>query len=252
MMSFCCKRHERCLLVLCTSLLSCALADVAGVPLYSTCFCRPGAPYHCVPSCSMNVADIVSHALLDVQMLRAALLCAVAALPVALGADYVIVGGGTAGCTLAARLCAALPNAQITLLERGAPRTPAQDLLVSEPKNAFYAWNDPGITETIRSAPNSGLIGRTVSVLIGNTLGGTSAINGAQWTRPEAAVPASWGVKGPDTNARKRALLQGGTAAQGCKAAAVAAADVHHGLARGGSGRRPAGRRRPLPRRAQA
>lgn len=37
--------------------------------------------------------------------------------------DYVIVGGGTAGCALAARLCEGLPNAQIALLERGNPRS---------------------------------------------------------------------------------------------------------------------------------
>jgi Lycopene cyclase protein len=100
-----------------------------------------------VLSLQFGMARYTSHTLCAVQMLRTALLCTVAVLPVALGAGYVIVGGGTAGCTLAARLCAALPNVQITLLESGAPRTPAQDLFVSAPKNAFYAWNDPGTTE---------------------------------------------------------------------------------------------------------
>ena len=37
--------------------------------------------------------------------------------------DYVIVGGGTAGCALAARLCEGLPGAQVALLERGSPRS---------------------------------------------------------------------------------------------------------------------------------
>ena len=41
-------------------------------------------------------------------------------------ADYVVVGGGTAGCALAARLCEGLPGATVVLLERSAPRTQAQ------------------------------------------------------------------------------------------------------------------------------
>ena len=46
-----------------------------------------------------------------------------AAAPEATEADYVVVGGGTAGCALAARLCEGLPGASVVLLERGAPRT---------------------------------------------------------------------------------------------------------------------------------
>jgi choline dehydrogenase-like flavoprotein len=44
----------------------------------------------------------------------------------ALEADYVVVGGGTAGCALAARICEGLPNATVVLLERALPRTPEQ------------------------------------------------------------------------------------------------------------------------------
>jgi alanine dehydrogenase len=44
----------------------------------------------------------------------------------ALRADYVVVGGGTAGCALAARICEGLPNATVVLLERSLPRTPEQ------------------------------------------------------------------------------------------------------------------------------
>ena len=39
-------------------------------------------------------------------------------------ADYVIVGGGTAGCVLAARLCTGLPNASVVVMERPPPRSP--------------------------------------------------------------------------------------------------------------------------------
>ena len=45
-------------------------------------------------------------------------------------ADYIVVGGGTSGCALAARLCEYLPEAQVTVLERGEPRTDQQELEV--------------------------------------------------------------------------------------------------------------------------
>lgn len=49
---------------------------------------------------------------------------------VPMDADYIIIGGGTAGCVLATRLCENLPDASIVVLERGAPRNARQDLQV--------------------------------------------------------------------------------------------------------------------------
>jgi choline dehydrogenase len=123
-------------------------------------------------------------------------------------ADYIIVGGGTAGCTLAARLCATLPGAQIALLERGALRTVQQDLLVSALRNTFAAWDTPTLVEKWQSEPNAGLQGRRVDVLSGATLGGSSTINGADWTRPTADVPAGWGVRGLTAIAADRLFLE--------------------------------------------
>ena len=54
------------------------------------------------------------------------------------------------------------------------------------------------------SQPNPGLDGNTVSIQTGSTLGGTSAINGAHWTRPAASGPASWGIAGLDEAAADR------------------------------------------------
>jgi malic enzyme len=63
-------------------------------------------------------------------------------------ADYVVVGGGTAGCALAARICEGLPNATVVLLERALPRTPEQVrcffsitfvLVKEERKDSWYA-----------------------------------------------------------------------------------------------------------------
>ena len=55
--------------------------------------------------------------------------------PAATEVDYVVVGGGTAGCALAARLCEGLPGASVVLLERGAPRTQEQVLCLPAPVN---------------------------------------------------------------------------------------------------------------------
>jgi choline dehydrogenase-like flavoprotein len=78
--------------------------------------------------------------------------------------DFVIVGGGTAGCVLAARLCAGLPNAKIALLEAGTPRTDAQELIVRAPRN----WADftGGLIDryVLSSAPIALIVGILASL----------------------------------------------------------------------------------------
>jgi choline dehydrogenase-like flavoprotein len=54
----------------------------------------------------------------------------------------------------------------------------------------FASLGDPDVVEAWMSEPNEGLNNRTQIVLAGKTLGGTSAINGAQFSRPEARVRA--------------------------------------------------------------
>ena len=48
---------------------------------------------------------------------------------------------------------------------------------------------DPAVAEFWDSEPNPGLNGGSVNMLAGSSLGGTSAINGAQFSIPEAKVP---------------------------------------------------------------
>eukprot|EP00892_Ulva_mutabilis_P008488 jgi/Ulvmu1/6010/UM026_0136.1 len=102
-------------------------------------------------------------------------------------ADFVVLGGGTAGCAVAARLCENLPGATIVVLERGVPRTPQQELLVRSPL-LIKALADPELAETWPTEPNPGFGGRVVGQVAGNTLGGSSAVNGAQWTKPPLAT----------------------------------------------------------------
>ena len=110
--------------------------------------------------------------------------------------DYVIVGGGTAGCVLAARLCEALPHAAITLLERGAPRSPATDATVLPMRLTSATWRDPSITEAFDSAPAAGVAGRSLGILTGATLGGSSSINAGLWSTPAMGEVDTWGFPG--------------------------------------------------------
>lgn len=114
-------------------------------------------------------------------------------------ADFVIVGGGTAGCVLAARLCESLPKAKIVLLERAPPRDAAADFIVRAPRNAWKAFVSPSVVEIFPSEPNSGLNGRTLDLVTGNTLGGSSAVNGIQWVVPTKGTVESWGIRGLTT-----------------------------------------------------
>jgi len=113
-------------------------------------------------------------------------------------ADYVIVGGGTAGCVAAARICKGIPDATAVLLERGNPRTAAENLLVQSPLLSQEATMDPNLAEVWQTEPNPGLNGRTLRQVTGNTLGGSSAINGGQWNKPPLSTfdTDTWGFTG--------------------------------------------------------
>jgi len=119
-------------------------------------------------------------------------------------ADYVIVGGGTAGCVLAARLCARFPAASVVLIERGRPRTPAQEFKVRAMSAVPDAWVDPALTEAWASEANPGLGGRPVTLLTGATLGGSSSINSGQWSVPVAPYASTLGVDGLTEAAAQR------------------------------------------------
>ncbi|KAI0566271.1 Glucose-methanol-choline oxidoreductase [Gracilaria domingensis] len=113
--------------------------------------------------------------------------------------DYVVVGAGTSGCVLASRLCAAFPKRRVLLLERGAPRSDETDFLVRAPRKVFDLWSDRSATEAYPSESDEGLQGRFTTVLTGITMGGSSSINGMQWTVPLPGTVESWGINGLDT-----------------------------------------------------
>jgi choline dehydrogenase-like flavoprotein len=101
--------------------------------------------------------------------------------------DYVIVGAGSAGCVLAARLSED-PDVEVCLLEAGPPDTadeihlPAGVLAVGQSK---YDWG-------FISDPEPGFAGRQRVLPRGRTLGGSSSVNAMVYIRGNRADYDGW------------------------------------------------------------
>ena len=92
--------------------------------------------------------------------------------------DYVIVGGGSAGCVLAARL-SEMPDAKVLLLEAG-PRDP--DPYIHMPVGFFKMTSGP-LTWGYETAPMRHANGRVTVYPQARVLGGGSSINAEIYTR---------------------------------------------------------------------
>ena len=103
--------------------------------------------------------------------------------------DYVVVGGGSAGCVAAAEL-AADPRNQVLLLECGDPAEAHPETLRADGyKDAFV--NDDLIWERF-SAPQPGCRGQRVFLGSGTGLGGSGSVNGMVYTRGAALDYEQW------------------------------------------------------------
>jgi choline dehydrogenase len=106
--------------------------------------------------------------------------------------DYVIVGGGSAGCVLANRLSAD-PDCRVLLLEAG-----GRD-------NYFWIWipvgylftiNNPRTDWCFRTEPEPGLNGRALNYARGRVLGGCSSINAMIYMRGQQSDYDHWASLG--------------------------------------------------------
>lgn len=109
--------------------------------------------------------------------------------------DYVIVGGGSAGCTLAARL-SEQSDATVCLLEAGGD---GKDVLIRAPLGIVAML--PGKPRKINNwafstAPQPGLDGRRGYQPRGKALGGSSAINAMLYVRGHPSDYDDWAASG--------------------------------------------------------
>lgn len=102
--------------------------------------------------------------------------------------DYVIVGGGSAGCVLAARLTED-PKVSVCLIEAGPAK---QDWSVRVPAGIIKTMKDPNSNWLFRTAPQKQLNNREMFWPRGKVMGGSSAINGMVYIRGHMADYDRW------------------------------------------------------------
>ena len=101
--------------------------------------------------------------------------------------DYVIVGAGSAGCVLAARL-SANPNHRVLLLEAG-PRDRKLEIKIPAAFNKLFKSKFDWAYET---EPQANLDGRELFWPRGKTLGGSSSLNAQMYVRGNALDYDHW------------------------------------------------------------
>ncbi|MFK7893539.1 MAG: choline dehydrogenase [Granulosicoccus sp.] len=106
--------------------------------------------------------------------------------------DYVIVGAGSAGCVLAARLTED-PNVRVALLEAGGSDA---SILIKMPTALSIPMNMPKYNWGYESEEEPGLDGRKLDCPRGKVIGGSSSINGMAFVRGHACDIDQWEEQG--------------------------------------------------------
>ena len=106
--------------------------------------------------------------------------------------DYIVVGAGSAGCVVAARLTENGRH-RVLLLEAGGKD---DKFWIHVPMGYAKVYSDPRVNWMDESEPEEALENRTLYVPHGKVLGGTSAINGMLYMRGHRADYDEWRQRG--------------------------------------------------------
>ncbi len=117
-------------------------------------------------------------------------------------ADYVIVGAGSAGCVLAARLTESGAH-KVVLLEAGGDDRPLKEpgqfisnVMIHTPIGFGKTLNDPKVNWLYETEVDEGSGGRRHKWPKGKVLGGSSSINGLLYVRGQSADYDGWAQMG--------------------------------------------------------
>jgi choline dehydrogenase len=108
--------------------------------------------------------------------------------------DYVIIGAGSAGCVMAARL-GENPTARILVLEAGGSDN---SIFVKMPSALSIPMNTRRFNWGMSTEPEPGLDGRVMNLPRGKGLGGSSSINGMCWVRGNPIDYELWSALGAE------------------------------------------------------
>ncbi|WP_434734277.1 GMC family oxidoreductase N-terminal domain-containing protein (plasmid) [Rhizobium sp. YTUHZ044] len=108
--------------------------------------------------------------------------------------DYIIIGGGSAGCLLANRLSRD-PAMRVLLLEAGRKDDYPW---IHIPVGYLYCIGNPRTDWLFKTEPDAGLNGRSLRYPRGKTLGGCSSINGMIYMRGQARDFDGWAAETGD------------------------------------------------------
>lgn len=111
---------------------------------------------------------------------------------VAGGFDHIVVGGGTAGCLLAARLSEDSTR-RVCLIEAGGS---ARKLAVKVPSGIVMAQRDPALNWRFSTVPQPHLDHRRIPAPRGRGLGGSALINGMVYFRGNPRDFDDWAASG--------------------------------------------------------
>ncbi len=104
--------------------------------------------------------------------------------------DYIIIGGGTAGCVIASRLHQGDPSKSILLIERGPDEQKHPQ--ITNPIAAPLIPITTNLVSKYDTVPQAGLGHRSILNLAGNILSGSSAVNYGMWSRGDKADFEQW------------------------------------------------------------